>query len=95
MSEQNPIKAEIKDGKLIIGSNELNLEGLQILASDDKPKNIGADLQELFASFSIISSLIKDAGPSGNVDGEILTLNLPSYNSLYALKLVADSLKKM
>lgn len=95
MSEKNQIHAEIKDGKLIIGSRELNLEGLKLLSFDDDPKNLGNDLHELFASISIIGALIKEAGPSEKVEGELLALNLPSYNSLYALKVVIDSLKKM
>jgi len=94
MNEQNPIKAEIKDNKLVIDNTEINLEGLQVLAFVDDPKNKGIELQELFTSISIIWSIAADAEP-GKVSGELIMINLPSYNSLYALKVVIEALKKM
>ncbi len=94
MSEQNPIKAEIKDNKLVIGNTEINLEGLQVLAFDDEPKNQGIELQELFTSISIIGAIVGNSEPD-KVSGELIRLNLPSYNSLYALKVVIEALKKM
>jgi len=85
---------EIKDGKLIIDNTEINLEGLQELVFCDKPKNQGIELQELFTSISIIGALVGDSEPD-KVNGDLIRLNLPSYNSLYGLKVVIEALKKM
>ncbi|MFY9154102.1 MAG: hypothetical protein WAO52_18930 [Prolixibacteraceae bacterium] len=95
MDTKTPIQAEIKDGKLIIDGEELNLEGLKALSEDEHPSSLSNELQRLFTSISMIGALIAGAGPSGKVDGESLSLNFPDFSSLYALKTVVDSFKIM
>jgi len=94
MENKTTKQPEIKDRKLIIDNTEYSLEAFEMLFQDSDPSCTSSDLQEIFTSISIMSALISEAGPSGKVDGELLSLNLPSYDSLYALRVVIKALKK-
>jgi len=90
MENKTTKQPEIKDRKLIIDNTEYSLEAFEMLFQDSDPSCTSSDLQEIFTSISIMSALISEAGPSGKVDGELLSLNLPSY----ALRVVIKALKK-
>lgn len=94
---EKPIKAEIKDGKLIIeGVHEFNLEGLKNLSESTDFESATEDLSNIAFSIAKIAIMAAETvGTKKHVDTEILLDSLPISVSLYTLKVLSDSLKKM
>jgi hypothetical protein len=94
---KTPIKAEIEDGKLIIeGIHEFNLEGLKNLAESIDIEFVAEDLSELAFSIAKIATMAAETVDTDkHVDSSILIDSLPKSVSIYALKVLSDSLKKM
>lgn len=87
-----PIKAEIIGDRLIIDGNELRLEGLKNLIDFMEPREYNEEITSLSLSIAQIAALMSE---SESIDGENLKFAFPSYNSLFALKVLSESLKMM
>jgi hypothetical protein len=94
---ETPIKAEIKDGKLIIdGKHEFNLEGLKNLAESIEFPEAVEDLSNLSFSMARIALMVAETVDTDkHIDSQILMTALPESYILYTLKAISDSLKKM
>ena len=85
------IKAEIKDGKLIIdGILELNLEGLKLMSGEADSESFANAINDVFYSYARICALFNYCD-----DKEQFSLAMPQTESIYFLKVLSDSLKKM
>lgn len=93
MSEKQPIKAEIKDGKLIINGDTINLSALEELLEmagfmdySNAIENVFYRLCQLGSICSILTTEIDRLG-YGNC--------FPEIDDIFHLKQLSDSLKKM
>lgn len=59
------------------------------------PKEFSQDILKLSISIAKIGALINEADTDEKVDVEDLKLSYPSYSSLFALEILADSFKMM
>jgi hypothetical protein len=94
-STKEPIKAEIMGDRLIIDGEELRLEGLKSLVDFMKPKEFIEEIASLTLSLAQIGALMSEVEIGDTIDHESLRYAFPSYNCLFALKVLSNSLKEM
>lgn len=90
---EKPIKAEIKDGKLIINDKpRLNIEGLIELYTFAEPIDFAERIGDLFYSYAKLCAFMPSIPPS---ELEQFSLAMPTAETISYLETLASSLKKM
>lgn len=93
--EKAPIKAEIMGDRLIIDGKELRLKGLKSLIDFMEPKEFNEEITSLSLSLAQIGALVSESGDEEKVEVEDLKMAFPSYNCLFAIKVLSNSFKEM
>lgn len=88
---EKPIKAEIKDGNLLIdGRLKFKLEGLEQIAREADMTYFADAIDDIFYSYARICALFNYCE-----DKDEFSLAMPQRESIYFLNILKDSLKKM
>ena len=92
---EKPIKAEIKDGKLVIGNRSVSLEAINDLLQCWEPKEFANVIEDCIFSFAQLGSFILNNSEIESKDRDNVGGAFPEYNQIYYLRQLSNSLKKM
>lgn len=95
-STEKPIKAEIKDGKLILdGRFEANVNALHELLDTAKPNYFAESIDDILMGLVQLGSCLLKLEDISEKDKESIATYFPFAEDLFYLKVLSDSLKKM